>query len=278
MATATNRHPAVAGQFYPADPERLRADVRGYLLDAQVTPAPEAPAALIVPHAGLIYSGPTAAYAYGRVCGRRPQRIVLLGCSHRYPIETASLYAAGAFMSPLGDFPVDAAFAREFARRIDTESAEPHFHEHALEVQLPFLAEVFGATPLVPLLFGATIGAWHGKVAAVLAEMLEPADLVIASTDLSHYMSEAEANRMDWIGIDAICAGDWKAYAKGIQTQRFAQCGAAAVAVAMAYGQERNIRTTRLLDYRTSARASGDFARVVGYAAISMEYNEEVNE
>lgn len=272
MATAAIRGPAVAGQFYPSDPDQLRAAVSNYIDHADITPAPGRVEAIVAPHAGYLFSGPTAGCAYARVKGKKPSRVILAGCSHRELIETASVYPEGAFASPLGEFPVDKDFAGELAERTGSRSASPHLFEHSLEVQLPFFAAVFGIVPIVPVLFGGPPNEWHRRVGRVLSEMAGPQDLLVASTDLSHYLSEAEAHSADRATIDAILRKDIRAFEEGVVRHEYALCGSSAVAAAMGYALERNAEAWHELHYTTSAEASGDTTRVVGYVALSMEH------
>lgn len=271
MSKSTTRKPGVAGQFYPREPHRLRETVEEHLEAATVSPAPERVVALVAPHAGYIYSGPTAGYAYARVRGKKPSRVVLLGCSHRHYVDTASVYTGGAFETPLGTMPIDDAFAQALAKKAESASVEPHLLEHSLEVQLPFLQMAIGHAPIVPVLFGARAGNWHGEFGAALAEMVDDSDLVVASTDLSHYLRQEEAERVDKESINAVLRQDWVAFNRESAAGRCSLCGTAAVTVAMAFALARSAKTWKLLDYRTSAAASGDYDRVVGYAAISME-------
>ncbi len=275
MAAYMERKPAVAGQFYPNEPGKLRAMVEGFIEESGVAPAPDSVAAIIAPHAGFIYSGPTAGFAYARIRGKRPRRVILAGCSHREYISTASVFTRGAFLSPLGAFPIDEAFAEALARETQSESESAHLYEHALEVQLPFLAAALGEVPIVPVLLGSMIGEWHARLGRALAKMSDPSDLLIASTDLSHYLREPDANSMDQRTLEAVLAQKWDDFAHGIQHNEYSMCGAAAVSVAMAYAQSMGANAWNLLDYRTSGRVSGDYERVVGYAAISMEYADE---
>lgn len=271
MPTTPVRRPAVAGQFYPGEADELRETVDAYIAASGIDSAAERVVTIVSPHAGYVYSGPTAGYAFARVRGKRPTRVVLLGCSHRYAIERASVFTQGEFATPIGAFPIDAAFARELATLTGSHSVEPHLPEHALEVQLPFLARAIGLVPIVPVLFGSPAGAWHAKLGEALAGMLDAEDLVVASTDLSHYLSEPAANAIDRHSIDAVLTRDWRAYAQGVRDQSCSMCGAAAVTAAMACAGALHASDWNLLDYRTSAAASGDYRRVVGYAAISME-------
>lgn len=271
MSKAQVRRAAVAGQFYPREPETLRRDALQYIEGSGVESAAENVLTVVAPHAGYIYSGPTAGYAYARVKGKRPKRVVLLGCSHRYYLDTASVFIRGSFETPLGEFPIDEPFAEALAKDVGSMSVEPHLLEHALEVQLPFLAVAVGLVPIVPVLFGGPAGAWHADVGERLASMTDPSDLVVASTDLSHYLTQARANAIDERSIDAVLTKDWQTFADGIERQTCSMCGAAAVTTAMAYAVARAVDDWRLLDYRTSGATSGDFSRVVGYAALSME-------
>ena len=213
------------------------------------------------PHAGYIIRADGGPCVRARA-RQEVTRVVLLGCSHRYAIETASVFASGEFNTPIGAFSIDEAFARDLAEATGSASVEPHLPEHSLEVQLPFLARAVGFVPIVPVLFGSPAGPWHAKMGEALARTLDAADLVVASTDLSHYLSEAGANAIDRRSIDAVLAKDWRAYAQGIRDQSCAMCGAAAVTAAMTCARALHANGWKLLDYRTSGAASGDYGRV----------------
>ncbi len=271
MANGLKRKPAVAGSFYPKDPAKLRDMIQDYLDQSGVHPADSGVRSLLVPHAGYIYSGPTAACAFQRVAESGIQRVILLGCSHHYSFEGASIVTEGQFESPLGDFPIDEDFAAALAEKVITSETEAHAQEHALEVELPFIAMTLGVIPIVPVLFGSRFGDAHLQFAHALAELSGPNDLVLASSDLSHYLSEEQANAIDGNTIDTLLKADVRAFAEDVQSGRSSLCSLAAVATTMAYSLEEGARDWSLLDYRTSAHASGDTSRVVGYAAVSME-------
>lgn len=266
------RHPAVAGQFYPKNGETLGTTVRQYIAAAKIKPAPERVESLIVPHAGYMFSGQTAGYAYARVLGKKVKRVILLGVSHFESFDTCAIYCKGVFQTPIGDFTVDESFACDLAKALGTVSTACHNSEHALEVQLPFLAESLGFVPIVPILFGAHPTKWHVDAAATIADKAADNDLVIASTDLSHRLPQAQAELVDGRTIEAIMSQNWEKVAQGVMKGVYAMCGVAAVVVAMNYALNRGADAWVLLDYRTSAAASGDFNSVVGYASISMEH------
>lgn len=265
------RKPAVAGTFYPQEPERLRETVCQYMEESQVEPSPERVAAIVAPHAGYIYSGPTAGYAYARIRGKTPKRVIILGCSHRYHIDKASVYDRGGFETPLGTFPIDEEFAGALAEETGSTSLEPHLLEHGLEVQLPFLSAALGEVPIVPVLLGMPSTKWHAQLGETLSSMVDESDLVITSTDLSHYLSEEQANAIDKDTLDKILDQDWNILAQGMAEGACSMCGATAVTTAMTFSLARDARSWTVLDYRTSARVSGDYERVVGYAAVCME-------
>lgn len=271
MTHGLKRRPAVAGTFYPEEPAVLRRMLQEYLDQSGVNPAGSGVRVLLVPHAGYIYSGPTAACAFQRIARSDIERVILLGCSHHYSFEGACIYTEGAFETPLGEFPIDETFAARLAERVGNSDPEPHAQEHALEVELPFLAMTVGIVPIVPVLFGSRFGPSSIRFAKVLAELSGDRDLVLASSDFSHYLTESQANAIDRRTIDTLLTKDVQEFVDGVESGRCSVCGLAAVATAMLYSLERGAEEWSLLDYSTSARASGDTSRVVGYAAVSME-------
>ena len=193
------RPAAVAGTFYPADPRELRAEIDSALaaVDRRAEGAP-APKALVVPHAGYQYSAPVAASAFARIAGAAEgiKRVVLVGPSHRVPLNGLAVSTADAFETPLGTVPIDDGL-RSVALRQPVVVADdrPHALEHSLEVQLPFLQAALGDFSLVPLVVGQASDA---EVAEVL-ERLWGGDetLLVISSDLSHYYDYEAAKRMD---------------------------------------------------------------------------------
>ncbi|HVY06300.1 MAG TPA: AmmeMemoRadiSam system protein B [Burkholderiales bacterium] len=255
------RRPAVAGAFYPGDRADLSAQVQG-LLAAVPRPDTPRPKAIIAPHAGYIYSGPTAASAYAALSPHRDSytRVVLLGPAHRMRVRGLALPASLAFATPLGEVPLDrqsASALRGFAQVCVSEPA--HALEHSIEVHLPFLQSIFGAFSLVPMAVGA---ASTEEVAEVL-EFLWGGDetLIVVSSDLSHYLSYAEARKLDGDTVHAIL--DLRAELTHEQA-----CGATPVNGLLKIAARRGLRP-RLLDLRNSGDTAGDRNRVVGYASFA---------
>jgi len=259
----TVRPPAVAGQFYAADPAVLRADVRR-LLDEAAPPEPRrAPKALIAPHAGYVYSGPVAATAYARLAPLRDRvrTVVLLGPTHRVAVNGLALPGADRFATPLGEVDIDADAVTRIADLPQVvESPRAHALEHSLEVHLPFLVETLGRFRLVPLAVGQ---ASPEAVAEVLDRLWGgPETLIVVSSDLSHYQPYAAARRTDEATVRRVLA-----FSQDIDPHE--ACGAAPVNGLLLAAQRRGLGA-ELLDLRNSGDTAGDRSRVVGYASIAL--------
>jgi MEMO1 family protein len=253
------RKPAVAGTFYPGEPQRLSAQITS-LLD-EVQPAPVRPKAIIAPHAGYLYSGPIAASAYALLAPMAPKirRVVLLGPSHFVPFRGLALPDVDAFATPLGEIRLDAD-AVESVRSLPQVSVldAAHTSEHSLEVQLPFLQMVLGDFTLVPLAVGDAL---PEDVAEVL-EWLWGGDetLVVISSDLSHYHPYGQAVAIDLETTEAIERLDGR-YLTGEHA-----CGCFPIRGLLHLAKRRGLRV-QTIDRRNSGDTAGDRERVVGYGA-----------
>lgn len=264
------REPAVAGRFYPADPGSLRATVDALLAEAPAPPPDAAvPRAVIVPHAGYVYSGSTAALAYARVARGRGviRRVVVVGPTHRVPVRGVALPGADAFRTPLGDVPVPHAWALERLADVAAACVEPetHRHEHSVEVQLPFLQRVLDDdVDVVPLLAGDALGE---EVADVLEALWDAETLVVISSDLSHYRTYDEARHIDAGTIAQITALD-------APLDHLQACGATPVNGLLVAARRRGLHPT-LLGACSSGDTAGDRSRVVGYCAFAFDGDDE---
>ena len=274
MSTATTiRPPAVAGAFYPGDPASLRDDLASCLA---VPPAPtSAPAtpgllkAVIVPHAGYVYSGGTAGKAYALLAplAGRIRRVVLLGPCHRVSVRGLAAPTVQAFATPLGRIALDRAALDALADLPQVVASDAaHAQEHSLEVQLPFLQTVLGEFKLVPLAVGQTGAA---EVAQVIARLWGgPETLIVISSDLSHFHGYAEAQKIDRATADHILALD--------QLTSFDQaCGALPINGLLAVAHQRGLRIARVAQCN-SGDTAGDKSRVVGYASFALYEPETV--
>jgi MEMO1 family protein len=257
------RPAAVAGMFYSGASRQLAADVRAYLAERTVPGADAAwPKALIVPHAGYVYSGPVAASAYARLAPGRAaiRRVVLLGPVHRVPVRGLALPVATAFATPLGSVPVDRE-AAELARALPqvVENAAAHALEHSLEVQLPFLQSVLGEFAIVPFAVGDASPEEVAEVIELLWGGVET--LIVVSSDLSHYHPYTQAREIDRLTADAVLA-----LADTLDHDQ--ACGATPIN-GFALCARRHALSPELLDLRNSGDTAGDKSRVVGYAAFA---------
>jgi MEMO1 family protein len=255
------RQAAVAGLFYPAETRTLERTVAGLLAAAPA--ADDAAKAIIAPHAGYVYSGPTAACAYRLLEGRRERirRVVLLGPAHRVYLQGMALPSVDAFTTPLGDVPLDADGIRQALALPGTQiSDEAHAAEHSLEVHLPFLQTVLDDFRLIPVV----VGACPAREVEAVIEALWGGDetVIVVSSDLSHYHSYAEAR-----GIDANTTARIEACTTSLRGEE--ACGAYALNGLLLAAKARDMHV-RTLDVRNSGDTAGDRDRVVGYGAYAL--------
>ncbi len=258
------RPAAVAGMFYPDDPAELRHTVNALLANAAAGSPSRPPKALIVPHAGYVYSGAVAASAYAQLGALRGRirRVVLLGPAHRVWVRGLALPEADRFATPLGEVQLD----REAMQRLNelpqvTRSAAAHQMEHSLEVQLPFLQQVLGDFQLLPLAVGE---ATADEVAVVLEQVWDGDEtLIVISSDLSHFLPDAEAREADGRTVEAILALD-------PHLSHEQACGATPVNGLLLAARRHGLHPMAL-DVRNSSDTAGDPDRVVGYAAFAFQ-------
>jgi AmmeMemoRadiSam system protein B len=253
------RPPAVAGTFYPGDPAELRSMIEKLLAAVPPVPAPDA-LAYVVPHAGYRWSGPTAAHAYRQLAGRAIDRIVLVGPAHRVPLRGCAVPRETAWATPLGAVRIDVEGVRQLVDAgLAVADDRPHEQEHSLEVQLPLLLAL-GFDTVLPVCVGA---AGARPVAELLAAVAGPGSVVLCSTDLSHYLTQAEAERADAATIDAITA---------LAPERIGErdaCGRHALRGLLAWARTRSATVTEL-HRATSGDEGGPADRVVGYLAAAV--------
>ena len=259
------RSPAVAGTFYPAEPAILARDVRAMLAAAK--PCEYSPKAMIVPHAGYVYSGPIAASAYAALknAAARIRRVVLLGPTHRVAVRGLALPSADTFTTPLGAVRVDVEAAQAIAHLPQvTVSPQAHALEHSLEVQLPFLQAVLPDFKLLPLAVGM---ATPEEVAEVL-ELLWGGEetLIVVSSDLSHYLPYDAAKRVDSATVQSIL--ELKHPISHEQA-----CGGTPINGLLVAARHHRL-APHLLDLRNSGDTAGPRDGVVGYAALA--FTEDV--
>jgi len=271
------RRAAVAGRWYSDDRLRLAAEVDDYVGRTDVEPLPRPPRAIVAPHAGLMYSGPVAAFAYSAVRDTHYGAIVLVGPSHFVPFRGVSIWDAGAWDTPFGPVAVD----RALAAAIHVESADivvdipaAHEREHSLEMQLPFIAHLLPGIPIVPLVMGqqtrdtafALADALARAVAARAAKGGDPV-LLVASSDLSHYEDAASASALDAVVMRHVDALDADGLMDALEREPGHACGGGPMVAVLRAARQLGAREAKVLRYADSGDVSGDKSSVVGYMA-----------
>ncbi len=280
----TVRPAAKAGTWYPADAAVLRAKLKTYLDAAGKPELPGEPVAIICPHAGYAFSGPTAALAFKAVAGRKIKRVILIGPSH----HMAGQYTGAAvptvthFATPLGKIPLDTAACRKLAQsKHIVADDKPHGPEHCLEMALPLMQATLPGARIVPVLMGATNFAMVQAIAKELRPLVDKHTLVVASTDFTHYGPNyryvpfktevpQRLKYLDGLGIDRILAVDPRGFTEYCADYRATICGQKAVAVTLAIFANQADTEGVLLGYTTSGAITKDYTNSVSYAAIAL--------
>jgi AmmeMemoRadiSam system protein B len=260
-----DREPAVAGRFYRDDAAGLAAEVDGFLAAG----GEEAPAlGLVAPHAGYVYSGAIAGAGYARV--RVPERVLVLGPNHTGLGVPAALWPSGRWRTPLGDVPVDADLTAALAASPEVEpDAEAHRFEHALEVQVPFLQRARPDVRIAALcLSHLSFPGCERLARAVAAATSDPPALIVASSDMTHYLPAETARALDRRALERILALDPEGLHEVVHRERISMCGVIPATVMLLAARLRGATRAELVRYGNSGEVNGDLRRVVGYAAV----------
>jgi len=267
------RQAVVAGQFYEGNAALLSSQIDEFLMAAKPEKSPAGRLrALVAPHAGYIYSGPTAAYAYKLVQGGDFETVVIIGPTHSYGFEGCSIYPEGGFATPLGvaaiDKPVAQALIKASGFAFDPEA---HKEEHSIEVQVPFVQKVLPQAKIVPIVMGYPEERTIRTMAAALAKVLKDKKaLVVASSDMSHYLKKEQANVVDAETISLVRNLKTNALLRKVVQGENALCGGGPVLAALFYAQKMGEAKIGILNYADTARTTGDESNVVGYFAAAV--------
>ncbi|HDZ62160.1 MAG TPA: AmmeMemoRadiSam system protein B [Nitrospirae bacterium] len=262
------RTPAVAGQFYSDSSSGLAENVRSYM---ETSVPREKAVGVLVPHAGLMYSGHVAGAVYSRI--EFPRTFILIGPNHTGIGKDVSIMTSGEWEVPTGRLKVDRSLAKNILERSEgiEEDASAHTMEHSLEVQLPFILHYSSSVQIVPILIKSYSLQACREVGEAAAAAIKDADYpvtIVASSDMSHYVSESVARSKDKEAIDRILALDPPGLYNTVIDNNISMCGFAP-ATAMLYASLiLQARKAVLVKYSTSGEISGDYNHVVGYAGI----------
>ncbi len=282
----TVRRPAVAGQFYQADPSALRSEVEGFIAGASPERIKGDIVALISPHAGYIYSGPVAAWGYSLLKKGQFETVIVISPSHVEYFPFASVFDGDAYSTPLGRIDVDRELAAEIAAGGDRIELSRRGHisspgkrgEHALEVQLPFLQIALGDFRLVPIVMGDQSREVIEQLGESIGRSIASRNvLVVASTDLSHFHDRSSASRLDGEFIMEIEAMDVDGLLSALASGETEACGGGPAASAMIAARARGPVRCKVLRYAESGDITGDTENVVGYVSAVITSVEDVD-
>jgi AmmeMemoRadiSam system protein B len=264
------RKSVIAGSWYPGNPSALRRDIEKYFNSVPDTKLAGEVVAIIAPHAGYVYSGQVAAYAYKLVCGNNYDAVIVLGPSHRAAFHGVSVFSSGGYETPLGIVPVAEELAKQIKRNSKLVSDIPaaHLQEHSIEIQLPFLQYALGNFSFVPLVMGDQSASTCQELAQAIYDSIQGMKvLIVASSDLSHFHAYKEAINLDGVAIRHLKEGDAPGLLDSIESDNTEACGGGPMAVAILVARKFGANKAQVLKYANSGDVTGDKSSVVGYAA-----------
>lgn len=270
MSTTLLRHPAVAGRFYPGDPDDLRTEAQTYLAQPSTRPTLKA-IGCIAPHAGYMYSGHVAGAVFARV--EIPRRCIVMCPNHTGMGRALAIMSEGAWETPLGEVPIDAELALALKQKFPAlhEDSAAHRAEHAAEVELPFLQLMQPNLRFVPIALGTAhfdLLEQLGKaLAEVIAEQHDPI-LIVASSDMNHYESDAITRVKDHRALERILTLDARGLFDVVTQQGITMCGFGPAVAMLTAARQLGAKSAELVKYATSGDMSGDREMVVGYAGV----------
>jgi AmmeMemoRadiSam system protein B len=269
MASTILRHPAVAGRFYPGNPDDLRAEARDYL--SQTTQPMVKAIGCIAPHAGYMYSGHVAGAVFARI--EIPERCVVLCPNHTGMGRALAVMSEGSWQTPLGEVPIDAQLAGPLKERFPAlqEDSAAHRAEHGAEVELPFLQVRQPKLRFLPIALGTAQFEVLAQLGAALAEVIaaqEEPILIVASSDMNHYESDAITRAKDHRAIERILALDARGLFDVVTQQNISMCGFGPAVAMLTAARQLGAKSAELVKYATSGDVSGDRDMVVGYAGV----------
>lgn len=270
MGTISARHPAVAGQFYPRNPDKLRAEIESFT-------ATDAPPILalgcIAPHAGYVYSGHVAGAVYARL--QLPETYIIMCPNHTGMGTPLSVMSEGEWETPLGNVAIDVELASQVKSRCSvlSEDSSAHRYEHAVEVQLPFLQARHGRLTFVPVAIGTGRFEALQLLGEAIAGAIKAADkpvLIIASSDMNHYESDSLTRKKDARAIERVLALDPRGLHEVVTNENITMCGYGPAVAMLTAARMLGAKSAELIKYATSGDISGDRDHVVGYAGIAV--------
>jgi AmmeMemoRadiSam system protein B len=269
------RHQQVAGYFYPAEKDKLQKDISLMLQLAKTEKSFDKIFGIISPHAGYIYSGRTAAYAYNLLKNKNYKTVIIISPSHSEFFPGISIFDGDAYETPLGIVEIDQEVTDKLVEKSKTifRGIQGHRKEHALEVQIPFLQSVLTNFKIVPIVMGDQSKRFVDELAQKISEVADNSTLVIASSDMSHFYSSNEADRLDSVVEKRISEFDFENLLKDLDRHDCEACGGGPISVMLKAASLKNINKSFVLNRSDSGDVTGDKSEVVGYLSAVVYKN-----
>ncbi len=261
------RAPAVSGMFYPSSVKELKNLVTNMLDITEPENKIENVFGLIVPHAGYIYSGKTAAYCFNHLKGKNIKTVVIISPSHREYFPGICIYEGDGYQTPIGNVEIDKKLREKIIEgsKIIYAGLDGHRNEHAIEVQLPFLQVVLGEFKFVPIVMGDQGEMFIDELASKLSSVIDESTVVIASSDLSHYYPKFQADKLDSVVEQRITDFDFNRLQSDLQIKNCEACGGGPIVSVMKTASLKNKLKSKVLDRSDSGDTTNDDTQVVGY-------------
>jgi len=261
------RHQQVAGYFYPAEKDKLQKDISMMLQSAKTEKRFSNVFGIVSPHAGYVYSGKTAAYAYNTLEHKSYKTVIVISPSHSEYFPGISIYDGDAYETPLGIVEIDKELADRLIENSKTifRGIQGHRQEHALEVQIPFLQSVLKDFKIIPIVMGDQSKMFVDELAEKISKIVNDQTLVVASSDMSHFYSSEDADRLDSVVEKRINDFDYDQLLKDLDNHNCEACGGGPIAAMMKAASLKNINKSFVLNRSDSGDITGDKSEVVGY-------------
>ena len=269
------RHQQVAGYFYPAEKEKLQKNISQLLQNAKLGKSFNKIFGIVSPHAGYIYSGKTAAYAYNLLKGKSYKTVIVISPSHAEYFPGISIYDGDAYETPLGIVEIDQIMTDKLIENSKTifKGIQGHRKEHSLEVQIPFLQSVLKEFKIVPVVMGDQSKMFVDELAEKISKVVNDETLIVASSDMSHFYSSDKADRLDSVVEKRINDFDFEQLLIDLDDHECEACGGGPIAVMMKAAALKNINKSFVINRSDSGDITGDKTEVVGYLSAVVYQN-----
>jgi MEMO1 family protein len=266
------RKAMVAGYFYPSDSGKLSDEIDTLLSISNPGISLQNITGIIAPHAGYIYSGRTAAFAYNLLKEKKIDKVIIISPSHREYFQGICIYNGNGYETPLGIVETDVELADKIIKeqRIIYKGIEGHREEHAIEVQIPFLQKVLNEFKIVPIVMGDQGRLFIDELSNRIYQVADQSTLIVASSDLSHYYSKTEADKLDSVIENDINQFNFEGLQNDLEQKTGEACGGGPIVAMMKAASLMNKKNARVLNRSNSGDTTGDYNGVVGYLSAAI--------